>query len=410
MGFGVLLCIVPLRKINDESLRSILEHKPIANLNEVPKASNQQAPSFDIIESKLIDAANAINMASRKAVKHNNEILRDELKNNVEVALKKSLDNLLVEKYGEETANKIERKVFSKLESVVSNELKERGDYIAETAKDEMDALIANEVEAKSDNDSVNEDIETIQKYLVEDEQLEVKEEAENILLNIRQDAEKLEKEILAKELNEVFSEKDLEEAELATVVADALMEMKQNEKTQFSKIGEDLLEGVMTKNVSGIIDTFLSAKGKSSKVAAKMIEEVRDRLEAELQKNLKEKSEEIDSENDLAEGIQDAIEQDRYVIDRAFQLGLKAKSPYGSGQNLRAVDIIENDVESSKQYFNEYMTTVAEAIAEDLQKSVNKMMESIQKDVFEANGVDVTSNEIMKLVNEERYAQDVKP
>ena len=110
MGFGVLLYIVPLRKINNESLRSISEHKPIATFKEVPREPNQQNSHSRIIESKRKDAVNAITMENEKAVKHNNEILSDELKYNVDLELKKSLDNLLVEKYGDDTANKIEEK------------------------------------------------------------------------------------------------------------------------------------------------------------------------------------------------------------------------------------------------------------------------------------------------------------
>merc|ERR1712232_1116689 len=181
---------------------------------------------------------------------------------------------------------------------------------------------------------------------------------AKHIKENIRDIAEEVEKEVISEKLNVETSSSDLEDAELQVKVSGVMSDINDNEKKEISKMEVDVTKDVkeLNSNVKDALRQFLVTKGMSDSQIEKINVEVSKRLEKEANKQVKDKEEAVEQEVNQAMHIEldGLIEEDKFIIDRAKQLGL---SPPKSGYtDSKDVELIENDITEVKQSFDDYL------------------------------------------------------
>merc|ERR1719189_2052962 len=95
---------------------------------------------------------------------------------------------------------------------------------------------------------------------------------------------------------------------------------------------------------------------------------------------------------------LRDIVDEDKYIIERAKLLGLTHNQ-----YNKKEVDVIEDDIESTKKGFDEYLNDVTTNIEQELKNSLTMVIEKIEKDVFQEKGIKLSDTELKDLVEKEK-------
>jgi len=297
-----------------------------------------------------------------------------------------------------------------RLQTEVHKRLEGEAELIAEDAEQDMDTVFENDVLAKVDAKAIETDVNTMREYFVEEAQREVDYVANNIKNNLRSIAEEVEKEVISDKLDMKTNSDELEQAELQVKVSEVLSDVNNSEKKEFSKMEDDVSEQrrEIERKVKDFLAGFLTKqKGLSNSQAENIEEEVSERLKKETNKQVKEKAEAIEHEVNQAMHIEldGLVEEDKFIIDRAKELGLVAPS---SGYNTKKdVDIIENDISDVKKNFDEYMKDITSTMTKDLKSSIVGMVEKIGKEVLKEKGVKLSQTESDEL-QKNIYQKDV--
>merc|ERR1711982_222638 len=240
-------------------------------------------------------------------------------------------------------------------------------------------------------------------KILLENEKKEVEEVALGIISNIRDTVEEVEKEILSEKLHIEVSGSDFEGAEIDAAASDVLNEAQETEKSEFSVMEEEILGVVaeVKKIVHDTLGTFLTRRGISLSEASLVEEEICKRLEKEIRITMKEYTEDLheDINETVVEELEGLVEEDKFIIDRANKLGLKVQSTNSGGKEKRIGDIIGDDMKSAKGDINQYISEVTKNLADDLKQTIQDLLQGIEQDVFQENGISISENEMKKLV-----------
>jgi len=421
IGFGLILFSAPTAKMNEIDASSSIRQaaKPASE----PKIQTESAIAKEVVmkakndeerrkktlkkaASSLEDAKMDIEEAEEEAVAKSEEVLKDTLQG-VEASLKMALEQLLQKRrgYSPEKVKEIEDEVIKKLEAEVHERLESEASLIADDAEQDMDTVFENDVLAKVDSKGIETDVNAMREYFVEEAQREIDYVAKHIKDNIRDIAEEVEKEVILDKLNLETTSTELEDAELQVKVTEVMSDITKNEQHELSK-----MEGTVSKNVKELNDgvksaltQFLQNKGLSSSQIEKIENEVSKRLEKEANKQVQEKEDAVEEEVNQAMHIEldGLIEEDKFIIDRAKQLGLN--SPKAGYTSSKDVELIENDITEVKQSFDEYMKDITSQITEDLQISIQQVVAKVEKEVLKEKGVDVTKQEMDDLLEKEQ-------
>merc|ERR1712176_941907 len=322
-------------------------------------------------------------------------------------SLKKALEQFLEKRrgYSPDKVKEVEEEVVKKLEAEVHNRLELEASLIAEDAEQDMDTVFENDVLAKVDAKGIKTDVNAMREYFVEEAQREVDYVAKHIKDNIRGIAEEVEKEVIEETLNLDTNNNELEDAELQVKVSEVMGDINKNEKTELSK-----MEGAVSKNVKELNDNvksalrqFLEKKGLASSQIEKIENEVSKRLEKEANKQVKDKEDAVEQEVNQAMHIEldGLIEEDKFIIDRAKQLGLSSPK-IGYSAKSKDIDLIEHDISEVKESFDDYMKDITGQITKDLQNSINGVVAKIERDVLKEKGVKVSDDEMKELLEKE--------
>jgi len=385
--------------------------KEVVNESKKEKEEDEEArrESLKVAQSSLRDAKWDIEEAEEAAVTKSEESLKDTLQG-VESSIKQALEQLLSKRrgYSTEQVKEIENEVVKKLENEVHDRLENEASLIAEDAEQDMDTVFENDVLAKVDSKGIETDVNAMREYFVEEAQREVDFVAKHIKENIRDIAEEVEKEVISQKLNVETSSSDLEDAELQVKVSDVMSDINKNEKAEISKMETDVTKNVkeLNKNVKDALRQFLVKKGLSSSQIDKIELEVSKRLENEANKQVKDKEDAVEQEVNQAMHIEldGLIEEDKFIIDRAKQLGLSSPKT-GYSPKSKDIDLIEHDISEVKESFDDYMKDITAQITEDLQKSIKQVVAKIEKDVLKEKGVQVSKAEMDDLLEKEHIS-----
>jgi len=363
--------------------------------------------SLKVAQSSLRDAKWDIEEAEAQAVTKSEEALQDTLQG-VEKSIKEALDQLLMKRrgYSSDQVKEIEEEVVKKLENEVHDRLENEAALIAEDAEQDMDTVFENDVLAKVDSKGIETDVNAMREYFVEEAQREVDFVAKHIKENIRDIAEEVEKEVISEKLSVDTSSSDLEDAELQVKVTGVMDEINDNEKKEISKMELDVTKDVkeMNTNVKEALRPFLEKKGLSASQIEKIQLDVSKRLEKEANKQVKEKEDAVQQEVNQAMHIEldGLIEEDKFIIDRAKQLGLSSPKT-GYSTKSKDVDLIEKDITEVKESFDDYMKDITSQITKDLQHSIQEVVAKIEADVLKEKGVTVSKDEMDELLEKEK-------
>jgi len=367
--------------------------------------------SLKVAQSSLRDAKYDIEEAEEAAVEKSEEALKETLKD-VEESIKQALDQLLMKHkgYSTEQVKEIEDEVVKKLEGEVHNRLENEASLIAEDAEQDMDTVFENDVLAKVDSKGIENDVNAMREYFVEEAQREVDFVAKHIKENIRDIAEEVEKEVISQKLNVDTSSSDLEDAELQVKVSSVMSDINENEKKEISKMEADVSKDVkeLNKNVKDALRQFLEKKGLTASQIEKIELEVSKRLEKEANKQVKDKEDAVEQEVSQAMHIEldGLIEEDKFIIDRAKQLGLSSPK-VGYSSKSKDIDLIEKDISEVKESFDDYMKDTTAQITKDLQDSIKQVVAKIEEDVLKEKGVSVTKSEMDELLKKEKISNN---
>jgi len=359
-----------------------------------------------VAQTSLRDAKWDIEDAEEAAVSKSEESLKETLES-VESTVKQALEQLLSKRrgYSDEQVKEIEEEVVTKLENEVHNRLENEASLIAEDAEQDMDTVFENDVLAKVDSKGIETDVNAMREYFVEEAQREVDFVAKHIKENIRDIAEEVEKEVISQKLNIDTSSSDLEDAELQVKVSDVMSEINVNEKKEISKMEVDVTKDVkeLNKNVKDALRQFLVTKDISESHIDKIEREVSKRLEKEANQQVKDKEEAVEQEVNQAMHIEldGLIEEDKFIIDRAKQLGLSSPK-IGYSAKSKDIDLIEHDISEVKESFDDYMKDITVQITKDLQNSIKGVVANIERDVLKEKGVKVSDDEMKELLEKE--------
>lgn len=426
VGFSAILFLKPSDVSSIETTSTVRRSKSVAKpplpegelKRSIKKAKTKAATKVEDEEEEtkkelskamitLKDAKMEIEEAEEEAVSKSEEALKGSMEG-LESNVKKALVQLLQKRkgYSPEKVKEIENEVVKRLESKVHEKLESEAELIAEDAEQDMDTVFENDVLSKVDAKGIETDVNAMREYFVEEAQREVDYVAKHIKDNMRDIAEEVEKDVISEKLNIEATNEELEDAELQVKVSDVITDISKNEQVELNKMGDDVSDKVkeVEKKVKAILTEFLSKqKGLSSSEAENIESEVEKRLEKEAKKQVKDKSNAIEEEVNQAVHIEldGIVEEDKFIIDRAKQLGLTAGSTnFKKGKD---VDLIEGDIAGVKQSFDDYMKDITASITKDLKRSIADMVEKIEKDVLEEKGVKVSSTEMSDLVAREK-------
>merc|ERR1711997_384121 len=136
---------------------------------------------------------------------------------------------------------------------------------------------------------------------------------------------------------------------------------------------------------------------------------EITKRLEADTKKLMKAKENSVKQEVDQALHIEldGLIEEDKFIIDRAKQLGLS--SPKSGYTDSKDVELIENDITEVKQSFDDYLKDITSQITKDLQESIQGVVAKVEKEVLKEKGVKVSEKEYDDLLEKEKIKVEEK-
>lgn len=429
IGFGLILFSAPSESVSElsgsTSVRRAgkppvkrMEEKKVETKVEVEVEEKEEddeeekKESLTEAASSLKDAKQDIEEAEEEAVAKSEEVLKATL-SSVESSLKKALEQFLEKRrgYSPEKVKEVEEEVVKKLEAEVHNRLESEASLIAEDAEQDMDTVFENDVLAKVDAKGIKTDVNAMREYFVEEAQREVDYVAKHIKDNIRGIAEEVEKEVIEEKLNIDTTNNELEDAELQVKVSEVMGDINKNEKTELSK-----MEGAVSKNVKELNDNvksalrqFLEKKGLTSSQIEKIENEVSKRLEKEANKQVKDKEDAVEQEVDQAMHIEldGLIEEDKFIIDRAKQLGLS--SPKSGYTDSKDVELIENDITEVKQSFDDYLKDITSQITKDLQDSIQGVVAKVEKEVLKEKGVKVSEKEYDDLLEKEKIKVEEK-
>ena len=363
--------------------------------------------SLKVAQSSLRDAKWDIEEAEAQAVTKSEEALKDTLQS-VETSIKEALEQLLTKGRGYSTdqVKEIEEEVVKKLENEVHGRLENEAALIAEDAEQDMDTVFENDVLAKVDSKGIETDVNAMREYFVEEAQREVDFVAKHIKENIRDIAEEVEKEVISEKLDVETSSSDLEDAELQVKVSGVMSEINEHEKEEITKMEGDVIQDVkeLNQNVKDALRPFLEKKGLSASQIEKIQLDVSKRLEKEANKQVKDKEDAVEQEVNQAMHIEldGLIEEDKFIIDRAKQLGLSSPKT-GYSTKSKDVDLIEKDITEVKESFDDYMKDITVQITKDLQSSIKEVLAKIEEDVLKEKGVAVSKDEMDELLEKEK-------
>lgn len=405
-----------LREVIKSAVAETIAKNPPSEKVEVPDTKKEEEEDEEarreklkVAQSSLRDAKWDIEDAEEAAVEKSEESLKETLQG-VESSIKQALEQLLSKRrgYSDEQVKEIEDEVVKKLENEVHDRLENEASLIAEDAEQDMDTVFENDVLAKVDAKGIETDVNAMREYFVEEAQREVDFVAKHIKENIRDIAEEVEKEVISEKLNVETSSSDLEDAELQVKVSGVMSDINDNEKKEISKMEVDVTKDVkeLNSNVKDALRQFLVTKGMSDSQIEKINVEVSKRLEKEANKQVKDKEEAVEQEVNQAMHIEldGLIEEDKFIIDRAKQLGLSSpKTGYSS--KSKDIDLIENDISEVKESFDDYMKDITSQITKDLQTSIKSVVAKIEADVLKEKGVKVSDDEMKELLEKEHIS-----
>jgi len=423
-GFGLILFSAPSESMSEmsasTSVRRTVKPPPQAKVKretekevEVEEEEDDDVVDEEVRKESLTEAASSlkdakmdIEEAEEEAVAKSEAVLKETL-TNVEASLKKALEQFLEKRrgYSPDTVKEVEDEVVKKLEAEVHNRLESEASLIAEDAEQDMDTVFENDVLAKVDEQGIKTDVNAMREYFVEEAQREVDYVAKHIKDNIRGIAEEVEKEVIEEKLNIDTTNNELEDAELQVKVSEVMGDINKNEKKELSKMEGDVSKNVkkLNDNVKSALRQFLTKKGLSTSQIEKIEKEVSKRLEKEANKQVKDKEDAVEQEVNQAMHIEldGLIEEDKFIIDRAKQLGLS--SPKSGYTDSKDVELIENDITEVKQSFDDYLKDITSQITKDLQESIQGVVAKVEKEVLLEKGVKVSKKEYDDLLEKEK-------
>merc|ERR1712157_500212 len=186
----------------------------------------------------------------------------------------------------------------------------------------------------------------------------------------------------------------ELEAAEIDVAIKDAVSDMHKKEETEMNKVENEMNYqiSIISDNIKKVVEGYLQQKGLQSSDVTMLGDEIAVRLR---EQTLKEKTKDAEEQMDGVEDeLRDIVDEDKYIIERAKLLGLTHNQ-----YNKKEVDVIEDDIESTKKGFDEYLNDVTTNIEQELNNSLTKVIEKIEKDVFQEKGIKLSDTELKDLV-----------
>merc|ERR1712157_110926 len=193
----------------------------------------------------------------------------------------------------------------------------------------------------------------------------------------------------------------ELEAAEIDVAIKDAVSDMHKKEETEMNKVENEMNYqiSIISDNIKKVVEGYLQQKGLQSSDVTKLGDEIAVRLREQTGQTLKEKTKDAEEQMDGVEDeLRDIVDEDKYIIERAKLLGLTHNQ-----YNKKEVDVIEDDIESTKKGFDEYLNDVTTNIEQELNNSLTKVIEKIEKDVFQEKGIKLSDTELKDLVEKEK-------
>merc|ERR1712157_649952 len=165
----------------------------------------------------------------------------------------------------------------------------------------------------------------------------------------------------------------ELEAAEIDVAIKDAVSDMHKKEETEMNKVENEMNYqiSIISDNIKKVVEGYLQQKGLQSSDVTMLGDEIAVRLR---EQTLKEKTKDAEEQMDGVEDeLRDIVDEDKYIIER------------------------------TKKGFDEYLNDVTTNIEQELKNSLTKVIEKIEKDVFQEKGIKLSDTELKDLVEKEK-------
>ena len=317
-------------------------------------------------------------------------------------SIHRSMDHFLKE-YGNYTLDEVEEidnEVANEVEEKLEADLMELVNKAVTDANEDLQALVASEIDEKYNSEEIEKDVDTIRSYFVERLKAEVDSLEGDMEDKIHGISQEVEKKVLKEKVGLEESTKELDDREIKSMVEEKEDEIFQsaNDKavilTKDINAAEHNLEG-------GIRDALTKFLIEKKKVSTSEAMEIEQSVEQEVSNNARDiLSKEIESleddANDEADEVRDVANEDLSVIESAKKLGLAADEKSNSASIVESsLNTLKSELENS---FNDLIQSSKTRVIERMKESTK----DIESNILKEKGIDISDEELEELVANE--------
>jgi len=314
-----------------------------------------------------------------------------------EINLEKALEYFLRKKM-HLSANKIkdvELEVEERLVDTVREQLREDTKDVTEFAEEDLDSVIKGELAAKVKNEDIMRDVDSMQRYIIDETKKVVDSIKKSIETDIRSITEKIEHDVIKEKLGVDVDEKTLEISELEERIDKVSKDFDNTEDKAFSTLERGVAASMkdIEKALKEALENYLqNDKGLSKSEVEDVENEVINRLKDEVGSEVLEGEMTLDDQITSAhKELEQVIEEDIKVIERAKEMGMVSDV-------VKDVELIEKDIEDVNRNFDKYIEDATEAIGKNIQDSIQEKIESIEREVLKKKKIDVSDGDLSKI------------
>jgi len=366
-------------------------------------ASKNFPTNEDSDNGKKENMENFANLAKMEMAEAEEEVINkaeEEILSTVkdtEINLEKALEYFLSKKM-HLSANKIkdvELEVEERLADTVREQLREDTKDVTEFAEEDLDSVIKGELAAKVKNEDIMRDVDSMQRYIIDETNKVVESIKKSIETDIRSITEEIEHDVLKEKLGVDVDEKTLEISELEERIEKVSKNFDNTEEKAFLMLEEGVRTSMkdIEKALREALENYLqNGKGMPKSEVEDVENEVINRLEDEVESEVLEGEMTLDEQIHSAhKELEQVIEEDIEVIERAKEMGMVSDGE-------KDVELIEKDIEDVNENFDKYIEDATEAIGNNIEDSIQQLIESIEREVLKKNKIDVSDDDLKEI------------